>query len=98
MPIISQPCEISSFRHSVDKVFACVGCYAANVGSCLLTFWDSLSGPILQLLWLIDRLFQNIVQQLPTYIVQQPRTVKNSLILVLHRKETGCPDCRSPVA
>jgi len=44
----------------------------------------------------IDRVFQNIVQQLLTYIVQQPRTVKNSLISVLHRKEAGCPDCRSP--
>jgi hypothetical protein len=44
----------------------------------------------------IDRVFQNIVQQLLTYIVQQPRTVRNLLISVLHRKEAGCPDCRSP--
>lgn len=44
----------------------------------------------------IDRVVQNIVQQLLTYIVQQPRTVKNSLISVLHRKEVGCLDCKSP--
>jgi len=45
---IPQSCEISSFHHSADKVFASVGCYASYIGSCLLTFQDSLSGPILQ--------------------------------------------------
>jgi len=44
----------------------------------------------------IDRVVQNIVQQLLMYIVQQPRTVKNSLISVLHRKEADYPDCKSP--
>jgi len=101
MPHIPQSCEISSFHHSADKVFASVGCYASHIGSCLPMFRDGLSGPILQpkhcfTLGPIDRVFQNIVQRLLTYIVQQPRTVKNSLISVLHRKEAGCPDCKSP--
>jgi hypothetical protein len=34
-------CEVSGFRHGVDKVFALLGCYAIYVGSCVLIFRSS---------------------------------------------------------
>jgi hypothetical protein len=37
-------CEISCFRHGVDEIFV-LGCYAADVGSCLQTFRDNLLVP-----------------------------------------------------
>jgi hypothetical protein len=38
-------CEISGFCCNVDEVFTLQVCYTAYVGSCLLTFWDSLPVP-----------------------------------------------------
>jgi hypothetical protein len=35
-------CEISGFHHGVVEAFALLGCYAAYVGSWLLTFEDNL--------------------------------------------------------
>ena len=35
-------CKISGFHHSVDEVLTLLGCYVVYVGSCLLTFQESL--------------------------------------------------------
>ena len=41
MMMLINNCEISCFRHSVNEVFALLGCYAALIGSKLLMFRDS---------------------------------------------------------
>ena len=37
--------KISVFCHGIVEAFAFLGCYVEQIGSCLPTFWDSLSVP-----------------------------------------------------
>jgi hypothetical protein len=77
---------ISGICHSVNEVFALLGCYTVLVGSWLLSFWGSLLIPSSRVKQSrktledrTDRLSRNVSNEQPINAVLHPRRVKTSV-------------------